>query len=173
MKLASKSKNRISILDMIRDGVLSENTFNNLSEVEIKDKIYPILLNKLAKWISKRKGYPGSLAVHKAKTILSRRDDSNTIVNSFNFMGTLNQPSIVLELEGIKVAIEFTVGISAASLRQAIGKSMMYSSSYDFILYFYIDSSEDKRISASIDNTIEQNFLNNIWNNFNIRFNFI
>lgn len=60
MKLASKSKNRIAILEMIQDGISTEeifetNNYKTKSEEKIKQAIYPNLLNKITDYVMDKK----------------------------------------------------------------------------------------------------------------------
>jgi len=60
MKLSSKSKKRLKLLDVIKEGITSHEIFEtidykNQSEDKIKQFIYPNLLNSLSNWIVKSK----------------------------------------------------------------------------------------------------------------------
>jgi hypothetical protein len=175
MKLASKSKNRIAILEMIQDGISSGEIFEtidykNQSEDKIKQFIYPNLLNKLTDYVMERKGFSRSLAREKAKTMIKWEGNKNTTVKNIQFMGTANRPDMTLDIEGIKIAIEIKKGNRGSALREGFGQAMVYSTLFDFVLYQFIDTSEDGRIKNGSSAITEQAFLNNIWNNFNIKF---
>ena len=175
MKLASKSKNRIAILEMIQDGISSGEIFEtidykNQSEDKIKQFIYPNLLNKLTEYVMERKGFSRSLAREKAKTMIKWEGNVNTTVKNIHFMGTANRPDMTVDIGGIKIAIEVKKGNRGSALREGIGQAMIYSTSFDFVLYQFIDTSEDGRIKNGSTAITEQHFLNNIWDNFNIKF---
>ena len=175
MKLASKSKNRIAILEMIQDGISSGEIFEtidykNQSEDKIKQFIYPNLLNKLTDYVMERKGFSRSLAREKAKTMIKWEGNKNTTVKNIHFMGTANRPDMTVEIGGVKIAIEIKKGNRGSALREGFGQAMIYSTSFDFVLYQFIDTSEDSRIVNGATAITEQAFLNNIWDNFNIKF---
>lgn len=175
MKLASKSKNRLAILDMIQDGISTKEIFETIdykkqSEDKIKQFIYPNLLNKLTDYIMDKKGFNRSLAREKAKTMIKWEGNVNTTVRNIQFMGTANRPDMTLDIEGVNIAIEVKKGNRGSALREGFGQAMIYSTIFDFVLYLFIDTSEDNRIINGSTAITEENFLENIWNNFNIKF---
>ena len=172
MKLASKSKNRIAILDMIQDGISSKQIstafLKNQSEDDINRIAYPKLLDAVSEYVMGKKGFNRSLAREKAKTMIRCNDGFN--IKTTNFMGTSNMPNMSLDINGFKVAIEFKKGNRGSSLREGIGQSLIYSTSYDFVIYMFIDTSDDNKIVNGAMSVTEQMFLDNIWDNFNIKF---
>lgn len=175
MKLASKSKNRIAILDMLQDGITTSDVYEtidykNQSEDKIKQFIYPHLLEKISGWVAERKGFSPALAKEKAKTMIKWEGNVKTTVKNIQFMGTANRPDMTVDIEGVKVAIEFKKGDRGSSLRDGFGQSLIYSTAYDFVLYLFIDTSDSGKIKNGSTSITEQQFLNNIWDNFNIKF---
>ena len=101
-------------------------------------------------------------------------DSSKTTgARSMHFMGTTNKPTLTVESAGIKVAIEFIKGDRGSDLREAIGQTMIYSTAYDFVMCIFLDSTDDKRIKAGSSSTTEHYFLNNLWDNFNVKFTLV
>jgi hypothetical protein len=175
MKLASKSMNRIAILDMIQDGISIQEIFENVdyknqNEDKIQQLIYPNLLNKVTEYVMDKKGFGKGLAREKAKTMIKWEGNTKLTVKNTHFMGTSNKPDISIDIGGVKVAVEFKNGNRGSGLREGFGQSMIYSTSYDFVIYMFIDTSEDQRILNGSTSITEQNFLDNIWDNFNIKF---
>jgi len=175
MKLASKSKNRIAILDMIEEGISSREIFETIdyksqSEDKIKQFIYPNLLNHLTDWVMEKHGFSRSLAKEKAKTMIKWEGNKNTTVKNIQFMGTANRPDMSVHIGGVNIAIEVKKGDRGSALREGFGQAMVYSTTYDFVLYMFIDTSEDGKIKNGATAITEQAFLNNIWDNFNIKF---
>lgn len=175
MKLSSKSKKRLELLDVIKDGITSHEIFEtidykNQSEDKIKQFIYPNLLNSISNWISEKKGFEPGLARKKAKTMVKWEGNVKTTVKNIHFMGTANRPDMSVEANGVKVAIEFKRGSSGSSLREGFGQSLIYSTAYDFVIYMFIDTSDEKKIANGSTALAEQSFLKNLWNNFNIKF---
>lgn len=175
MKLASKSKNRLAILDLIQDGISTKEIFEtidykNQSEDKIKQFMYPSLLNKLTEYVMEKKGFSRSLAREKAKTMIKWEGNVNTTVRNIQFMGTANRPDMTVDIGGVNIAIEVKKGNRGSALREGFGQAMVYSTVFDFVLYLFIDTSEDNRIVNGATALTEENFLENIWNNFNIKF---
>jgi hypothetical protein len=80
---------------------------------------------------------------------------------------------MVLDMNGIKIAIEFKRGDKGSDLRAGIGQSMIYSTHYDFVLYLFIDTSGDKRIFNATGGVNEQEFVEMLWDQYNIKFTVI
>ena len=175
MKLSSKSKKRLKLLDVIKEGITSHEIFEtidykNQSEDKIKQFIYPNLLNSLSNWIAESKGFEPGLARKSAKTMVKWEGNVKTTVKNIHFMGTSNRPDMTVETNGVRVAIEFKKGYSGSSLREGFGQSLIYSTAYDFVIYMFIDISDEKKIVNGATSVAEQSFLENIWDNFNIKF---
>jgi hypothetical protein len=175
MKLASKSKNRISILEMIQDGISTHEIFEtidykNQSEDKIKQFIYPNLLNKVTEYVMEKKGFSRGLAREKAKTMIKWEGNKQTTVKNIQFMGTSNRPDMSLDIGGVKVAVEFKKGNRGTGLREGFGQSLIYSTVFDFVIYMFIDTSDDRKIINGATAVTEQDFLENIWDNFNVKF---
>jgi hypothetical protein len=175
MKLASKSKNRIAILDMIQDGISTQDVFENIdykkeSEDKIKKLIYPNLLNRVTEFVMEKRGFNRSLAREKAKTMVKLEGDSKNTVKNTRFMGTDNMPNMSLDISGVKVAIEFKKVNRGSGLREAIGQSLIYSTVYDFVIYMLIDTSENDKIIHGSTAVTEESFLEDIWEDFNVKF---
>jgi len=175
MKQVSKSKKRISLLDMVSEAMTHDDIFHtinyrNKDEDSIKQFIYPHLVDALAERAVIEKGISKEKAKAEVKKNLKWEGNINTTVNHVLFMGTQNRPDMVLETDGLKIAIEFKKGNKGSSLRSGVGQSMVYATHYDFVIYLFIDISDDKRIANSIGSTIETEFINMLWKNFNIKF---
>jgi hypothetical protein len=175
MKLASKSKNRIELVDIISEGISTKDVFGTInykkqSEDKIKQFIYPHLVESLGNFISEKKDMDKSLAREKAKSLLKWEGNVNTTVHNMIFMGTSNRPDMSIEYSGVKIAIEIKRGDRGADLRAGFGQSLVYSTVYDFIIYMFIDCSEDGRIKNAKTGISEEKFLENLWDNFNIKF---
>jgi len=175
MKLSSKSKNRIELLDVITEGISTQEVFKtinykNQSEDKIIQFIFPHLVEELTQWVIEKKSLPKNLAREKAKTMLRWEGNVNTTVHQMIFMGTANRPDMVVEADGLRIAIEFKKGDRGSDLRSGFGQSMIYSTSFDFVLYMFIDTSVDSRIANASRGITEQKFTEDLWNNFNIKF---
>jgi hypothetical protein len=175
MKLSSKSKNRLELLDIITEGISTGEVFGtinykNKSEDKIIHSIFPHLVDSLTEWVMEKKSLPRNLAKEKAKSLLKWEGNVNTTVHQMMFMGTANRPDMILEVDGLRIAIEFKKGDRGSDLRAGFGQSLIYSTAFDFVLYMFIDISPESRIANARTGISEQKFIEDLWNNFNIKF---
>jgi hypothetical protein len=175
MKLKSKSQKRIAFIDYISEAVTHQDIFGtikyqNQSEEKIKQFIYPHLVENLTEYVVKEQGLEKSEAKELVKKLLKWEGNVNTTVHHILFMGTQNRPDMVLEMNGIKIAIEFKRGDKGSDLRAGIGQSMIYSTHYDFVLFLFIDTSTDKRIFNATGGVNEQEFVRIMWDQYNTKF---
>ena len=175
MKQASKSSKRIEFLDLISESITHEDIFGTLnykkkSEDQIKQFIYPHLIKDLTNYIVQGGEEDKEKAKEVVKSSVKWEGDVNTTVNHILFMGTRNRPDMVVEMNDIKIAIEFKKGARGTDLRAGIGQSIIYATHYDFVLYLFIDTSEDKRIQNAQGGVNEQAVCKELWDNYNIKF---
>jgi len=175
MKQKSKSQKRIELLDLVSESITQDDVFNvidyrNKSEDQIKQFIYPHLVDDLAQYMVQEQGIDKAVAKDKIKKSLKWEGNVNTTINHILFMGTQNRPDMILEINGLKIAMEFKRGDKGSDLRSGIGQSMVYSTHYDFVLYLFIDTSKDKRIVNARGGVNETEFVELLWNQFNIKF---
>ena len=175
MKLASKSKKRLDLLEAILEGITTRDIFETIdyksqSEDKIKQFIYPHLLTQLTEYVMEKKGFSRGLAKEKARTMIKWEGNVNTTVKNIQFMGTANRPDMTLESEGVTIAIEFKKGDRGTALREGFGQSLIYSTAFDFVIYMFIDTSDEGKIVNGSTAISEQRFLENLWDNFNVKF---
>jgi len=175
MKLASKSQKRIAFLDLVQDVITHDDIYETIdyrrqSEDKIKQFIYPHLVERLTTYLVETKDMDKFVAKDQVKEALKWEGNVKTTVNNILFMGTQNRPDMVLEMNGLRVAIEFKRGNKGSELRGGIGQSMIYSTHYDFVIYLFIDTTEDKRILNSVNSVKEQEFIQELWDRYNIKF---
>lgn len=175
MKLASKSKKRLEILEALTEGITHPEIFETIdykkqSEDKIKQFMYPHVLDTMAEFLSKQNGISRAEAKAKVKDMLLWEGNVKTTVKNIMFMGTQNRPDMVFEIADLKVAIEIKRGASGSELRGGIGQSIIYSTHYDFVLTLFIDTSDDKRVFNSRNGSNEIDFTDMLWKNYNIKF---
>jgi len=175
MKLASKSQKRIDLLDLVTEAITHEDIFGTIdykkkSEDAIKQFIYPHLVESLTQYVVEEQGKDKETAKELVKKNLKWEGNVNTTVSHILFMGTQNRPDMILELNGLKIAIEFKRGQKGSDLRSGIGQSMIYSTHYDFVLYLFVDTSEDGKIKNAQGGVNETEFVDLLWNQYNIKF---
>lgn len=173
--MKSKSQKRIAFIDYISEAVTHQDIFGtinyqNQSEEKIKQFIYPHLVESLTEYVVKEQGLEKPAAKELVKKALKWEGNVNTTVHHILFMGTQNRPDMVLEMNGIKIGIEFKRGAKGSDLRAGIGQSMIYSTHYDFVLFLFIDTSDDKRIFNATGGVNEQEFVRIMWDQYNTKF---
>src|SRR6056300_714095 len=175
MKLAGKSQKRIDLLDLVTEAITHEDIFGTIdykkkSEDAIKQFIYPHLVESLTRYVVEEQGKDKETAKELVKKNLKWEGNVNKTVSHILFMGTQNRPDMILELNGLKIAIEFKRGQKGSDLRSGIGQSMIYSTHYDFVLYLFVDTSEDGKIKNAQGGVNETEFVDLLWNQYNIKF---
>lgn len=175
MKQASKSQKRIEFLDLISEAITHDDIFGTLnykkkSEDQIKQFIYPHLVSDLTEYVIEHGQYDKVKAKEIVKSSINWEGDVNTTVSHILFMGTRNRPDMTITMNGTKIAIEFKKGDSGSALRSGIGQSLIYATHYDFVLYLFIDTSEDKKIKNAQGGVNELSLTSELWDNYNIKF---
>jgi hypothetical protein len=174
MPQAAKSKKRLNFIETICEGITHEEIFNTIdykhqSEDKIKQFTYPYIVKTLTEYLVE-KGKDKTKAREFVKSHLKWEGNVNTTVHHTLFMGTMNRPDMVLEMEGLKVAIEFKKGDSGGALRSGLGQSLIYSTAYDFVVYLFIDTSRDGKIKNCSKSIKEEQLVQDLWNRYNIKF---
>ena len=175
MLKTTKSKKRLNLIETICDGITHQEIFETIdykrqSEDKIKQFTHPILVNELADYFRQREDFTIEFAREYVKDRLKWEGNVNTTVHHTLFMGTRNRPDMVLETDGLKVAIEFKIGDNGKSLRSGLGQSLIYSKDYDFVVYLFIDTSKDGRIKNYSKSEKEDEIIESLWSKYNIKF---
>lgn len=175
MKQKSKSQKRIELLDLVSESITQDDIFTvidyrNKNEDQIKQFVYPHLVESLTDYLVKEGEVDRTRAKEKIQRALKWEGNVKTTINHILFMGTQNRPDMVLEINGLRIAIEFKRGEKGSDLRSGVGQSMIYSTHYDFVLYLFIDTSKDKKILNAQGGVNETEFVELLWDQFNIKF---
>lgn len=175
MKLANKSTKRQNVIETICEGITHREIFEtidykNQSEDKIKQFTYPILVNSLTNFLVKVRGKDRDRARNFVKERLLWEGNIKTTVHHTRFMGTMNRPDMIFEIDATKIAIEFKRGDSGGALRSGIGQSLIYSTDYDFTIFLFIDTSKDGKIKNCKKSEEEQWLIDDLWKRYNIKF---
>lgn len=100
----------------------------------------------------------------------SYEQDSNTSVKQFITFGTQHRPDAVIDLGSFRIAIEIKKGTNGSSVRSGLGQSLLYSSEYDFVIFFLVDTTDGLNIKNSVTGEKEQNIISDLWNRYNVKF---
>ena len=175
MNRANKSQKRTEFIDLVSEAITHDDIFGTIyykhkNEDQIKQFIYPHLVESLTQYVVDQEGKEKQVAKDYVKKNLKWEGNVNTTVSHILFMGTQNRPDMILEMNGLKIAIEFKRGDKGSDLRSGFGQSMVYATHYDFVLYLFVDTTDDKRIYNAIGGGNETEFLDNLWDLYNIKF---
>ena len=96
--------------------------------------------------------------------------NEDTEENNIMFMGTKNDPFLIVDMHGVKIAIELKKGKRGIDLKDGIAQSMIYSTYYDFVLFLFMDVSEEKRIVNAQGGVNEKSLVYELWKQWNIKF---
>jgi hypothetical protein len=178
MKQKSKSQKRISFIELVSEAISHEDIFHTIkyqdqSEEKIKQFIYPHLVQSLTNHVVEERNIDKNVAKDYVKKQLKWEGNVNTTVHHTLFLGTQHRPDMVLEMNGIKIAIEFKRGEKGSDIRSGIGQSMIYATHYDFVLYLFIDTSVDKRILNASTGATEAAFIEQLWDMYNVKFTIV
>lgn len=177
-KKAVKSGKRIKLIDYISETLANDEIYGTIAyktkpEDQIKQFAYPYILNDIRKYLSENTNLNESRIQADAKKMLKWEGNVNTTVSHVKLFGTKHRPDMVLEIYGLKVAIEFKKGKNGSSIRESFGQCMIYSQHYDFVINCIIDCSDNNVIVEGSKGVQEQKFLNDMWNQHNVRTVFI
>ncbi len=177
-KKKSKSELRTWIVDQILNAIRGEDIFSTLdykkkNEAFLKQYMHQPLQRCMLDIV--RRVYPKvSPATHakKAKDALLWEGDVKTNVSHVRFLGVQHRPDFVVEIGELKIAVEVKRGEKGSAIREGIGQSLVYSCSgkFQFVVYLFVDTSKDKRLRNSLQQSADAAFIESLWNEFNVRF---
>jgi len=75
-----------------------------------------------------------------------------------------------LSIYDLRIAFEIKKGNDSAAVRAGIGQSIVYSTQYDFVLYFFVDTTAGGDIYNAQSGEKEKQLIESLWNNYNIKF---
>ena len=174
---ASKTKGRTNLLKGILDVISSESIFETIdyrkkSEDTIKQFMYqPLVESFTKKFIND--GMIEDKARDKAKDSIVWESHMQNTLHNMKLFGTYHRPDFEVKIDGLNVAIEIKKGSTGFDLRCGFGQGLMYQAKYDFTIYLFIDTSDDKSILKSLTNISEDELIDSIWNNYNILFSVV
>jgi len=179
MKVATKSTNRLNILNSIMKILKSDKIYKVINyrqqgEDKIKQFIYPYLLEEVIKLYQDRFSISEARAEKRVRKDLKWEGNVDTTVENRLFLGTYHRPDMTIDFgNNMTIAIEIKRGKKGSSIREGIGQSIVYSTLFDFVVYLYIDTSKEKRIRNAHTSGREKELLVSLWENYNIVFEVI
>jgi hypothetical protein len=172
MKLSQKSKKRSNILNKIIESLTESYdivNYRRLCEDKVKIAQYTPLLNTI-KNLFKEKGCSSKTACKKAKESLIWEGNNHQTLSNVKLFSVNHRPDFLIEIDGMKIAVEIKKGEKGYVIREGIGQSIVYSRRYDFTILMFIDCTKDKKIKNSLNNDDEMSIIEDLWENFNVNF---
>jgi len=177
MLKASKTKKRIILLDSILNVISDTQIYETIdykrkNEDFIKQFMYqPLLHNLIQRY--KNEGYKESTCIKKSKESLIWESNKQTVLHNMVLFGTQHRPDMEISTNDISIAVEVKKGCCGTDIRQGIGQGIVYSTKYDFVIFLFIDTSDDKRIFNSMNSKKESIIGQSLWDNYNIMFSVV
>lgn len=171
----SQTQKRVKFLDEILSVLQSHEIFSDLvsrerdTEHQIRKALFLRLQNKLPQLLEKYFGYSEKKSSHVITNDFKWEQKRNTTVSNFLLFSTAHRPDAVLEVENLRIAIEVKKGVSGSSIRSGLGQAVVYSTQFDFVLYFFVDISDGHDILSSVSAQKEAWLIKKLWSDFNIR----
>lgn len=173
---AHQTKKRIQFLNSILNVMEKHELFSEIvsrkndTEAQIQKMLFLKLQIELPNLVSSIFG----ISPIKAKSLVDCNfvweQKKKTTVHNFSFFATNHRPDAVMEIEKLRIALEIKKGDSGLAIRSGIGQSLVYSTQFDFVLYFFVDTSSGGDIRSSYTGEKELSLIDSLWKNYNIKF---
>jgi len=173
---AVQTKKRIEFLDKILSAMESHELFCDLvsrerdTESQIQKALFLRLQKKLPWIIQSIFGYNEKKANKIVDTQFAWEQKKKISVKNFPFFATNHRPDAQLVVDNLRIGIEIKKGDNGLAIRSGIGQSVVYSTQFDFVLYFFVDISKGFDIKSSTSALKEAELIKMLWDSFNIRF---
>ncbi|MCK4558642.1 MAG: hypothetical protein KAV45_02590 [Calditrichia bacterium] len=177
MARAVQTQKRIKLLDTIirkmsKHELFSENVNRRHdTEAQIQKALFLRLQDELPKILQSQFGFTKEKAQKTVHKEFLWEKNVNTTVNNFTFFATNHRPDSVFSIDKeLRIAIEIKKGDSGSALRSGIGQALVYSTQFDFVIYFFVDISPGFDIKSSFTGRKEKELINSLWQGHNIKF---
>jgi hypothetical protein len=143
----------------------------NDTEAQIQKALFLKLQCELPNFLEKEFGYSKNRANKTVEKGFVWEQNLNTTVNNFTFFATNHRPDSILTFDkDIRIAIELKKGSSGSALRAGIGQALVYSTQFDFVIYFFVDISPGFDIRSACSGEKENELISMLWRSHNIKF---
>jgi len=177
MKKIPQTQKRIKLLDAIVRKMERHELFSEIvsrksdTERQIQKALFLRLQEELPKILQSHSAYTKDKALKIVRNGFLWEQNVNTTVNNFSFFATNHRPDSVLSIKDeLRIAIEIKKGLNGSAMRSGIGQALVYSTQFDFVIYFFIDISPGNDIKSSFTGKKEKELINSLWKNYNIKF---
>lgn len=178
MGVTAKSVRRTSLVDGIIAALKGEQIFRTLdyrrkSEAYLKQYMHQPLLQAVKELHRRLSPKLGEQTLEsKARASVLWEGDVNTTIRHVRCLGVQHRPDFVVQIDGLKIAVEVKRGESGSAVREGVGQSLVYavSEDFDFVVYLFVDTSRDHKVRDSLSRDLEQSFVESLWEHYNVRF---
>jgi hypothetical protein len=173
-----KTERRTQIITKIMDALKDNEIFDRVkykqkSESELQNRMATPLHRTVVSLYEEFKGYVPSTSEKMARINFASEEDPNTTVNNFVFMGVQHRPDFTIDFDDMKIAIEIKKGSCGKSIREGLGQSIVYNTHFDFVVYLFVDTSNDDRLKNSMNGDKERLMKKNLWEQHNVLFDIV
>lgn len=184
MKHKKKGKNLVAFVESVTK-VMSENSrfdrsiykrsSSDFKESVIQRNIFDDLRKKLPQLINTAFGTSEAKCKKEIDEILKFEGNIKTKVTNLVTFGVGNRPDakIILKDSDNTFCLEIKKGKNSQALRSGLGQSLLYSTRFDFVIYFFVDTSDTGDIKNGQSADEERLLIKSLWDNYNIKFQII
>lgn len=177
VKRAKRTNKRTDLIKSITKTMLDHELFGGVtsrksdSEYNIQKAVFLRLNSAISKILQEEYGMRKSLADEVPSSYFKFEQNTKTTVNNFSLFSTGHRPDGVLEIpnEDLRIAIEIKKGDSGGAIRSGIGQAVVYSYEFDFVIYFFVDTTPGNNIKSSATGVKEDDLIQSLWDNYNVK----
>lgn len=176
MRRARKTVQRLEVIDEIANTLKTNEIYEviiagKMTEAQLRQFTYPFLSFALKRVFRRRKPHVSDKTINRnAEKALVWGGAKGRSIHALKLLGVKHIPDFEINLPSTTIGIEFKRGKSGQSLRNGFGQALVYSQKYDFVIYLYVDVSENRKTLAAMKGKTAQDFLGSLWEHYNIRF---
>jgi hypothetical protein len=176
MKTAKKSQKRVRLIDEICATLKDKDIYaaikaGELTEAELRRFNYPFLLHTLKRIFREWKPDVRDVTIDRnARKALVWGGATGRSIPSIELLGVKHIPDFEINFSHTSIGIEYKRGKSGQTLRSGFAQALVYAIKYSFVIYLYVDVSEGQKILTAMKSESAQDFLDSLWEHYNIRF---
>ena len=176
MKRAKKTERRINFLEDLTNIMREHEYLGNeenrrgIGENAIQRAVFSRLNKSLPDIIEKHFYLNRKKAQDMVQKGFAYESKKKVSVHGFPFFATNHRPDAILDINDLRIGFEIKKGKSGLAIRSGIGQSIVYSSQFDFCVYFFVDTTPGSDIKNSISSDKESKLMESLWEFHNIKF---
>ena len=173
--MRKKTKRAEKVLDRLiealtDDHVYKKYRFKSLDEIHMQQALDGVLRRGIKDYYKHNgRGYRENTLDRKARRALTWEGDQQSSISGTKLFALSHRPDFVVEMEGLRIAIEIKSDDSGSGIREGIGQALVYATDHDFVIYLMIDTSRNHAIVDSVNNDPEKSLIEKLWLSHNIR----